>query len=429
MRLDDILKRLLELHPNKLIDLKLDRIERILADMGAPHKNLPPIIHVAGTNGKGSTIAFLRAILEAAGNKVHVYSSPHLVSFRERIRLAGKLVSAKRLNKALSYCEKINNGEPITYFEITTACAFYLFSQIRADYLLLEVGLGGRFDATNVIDKPLGTIITPISLDHKEFLGDNLSQIAYEKAGIIKKNSPLIVGAQQEEALSTIKEQADKLGVVPFCRGEDYDVYEQNGRLIYQDNNGLLDLPTPNLAGEFQFENAALAIGAIRHFNLPITEEQIAKGLVSANWPGRLMVINSGELFDILPKSSQLWLDGGHNIAGAKILAREFAENRKAQNQIMIVGSYANKDIKGFLRQFIGIMDRIITVPIKGDRACYDAKDLAQIAKNLGLKAKDKPSLRAALKEVAKYENSKILICGSLHLVGEFLAKNKTIPD
>ncbi len=463
MRTDAILKRLLELHPNKLIDLKLDRIERLLELLGRPQDNLPKTIHVAGTNGKGSTIAHLRAMIEAANKKVHVYSSPHLVSFRERIRLAGKLVSAKALNKALEHCEKINAGAPITYFEITTAAAFYLFSKIRADYLLLEVGLGGRFDATNVIDEPFGTIITPVSIDHVEFLGNNLTKIAHEKAGVIKKNAPLVVSKQSEEVQNSIVKYANSLGVTPFIQGQNYDGFKQNGRLIYQDEKALLDLPPSALRGDFQYENAALAIAAIRHFKLPISENEIAIGLKNTKWAGRLMAIREGELYDILPKSHELWLDGGHNIAGAKVLAQALwpismsaREERKISNGkrimagvpgtgakrptaagisddknkrdlVLIIGSYANKDVSGFLGEFKGIVSQIITIPISGDRASISAKDLAKIAIKQGFNAKPERSIKTALKSAAKIKNARVLICGSLHLVGDFLAKNKTI--
>ncbi|MCF6343480.1 MAG: bifunctional folylpolyglutamate synthase/dihydrofolate synthase [Devosiaceae bacterium] len=471
MRTDAILKRLLELHPNKLIDLKLNRIERLLELLGRPQDNLPKTIHVAGTNGKGSTIAHLSAMLEAANKKVHVYSSPHLVSFRERIRLAGKLVSAKRLNKALEHCEKINAGAPITYFEITTAAAFYLFSKISADYLLLEVGLGGRFDATNVIDEPFGTIITPVSIDHVEFLGNNLTKIAHEKAGIIKKNVTLVIGRQSEEAQNSIIKYANSLSVTPFVQGQDYDGFKQNGRLIYQDEKGLLDLPSSALRGDFQYENAALAIAAIRHFELPISEHEIAIGLKNTQWAGRLMAIKQGELYDILPKTHELWLDGGHNIAGAKVLAQALwpvsmsaknggastskeskTSNRKRINGggvgdgskatngdkhkradknkkplVLIIGSYANKDVAGFLGKFEGIVSQVITIPIGGDRASISAKDLAKIAIKQGFNAKPERSIKAALKSAAKIKNARVLICGSLHLVGDFLAKNKTI--
>ena len=247
-RTDAILKRLLTLHP-RVIDLTLERIERLLDDLGRPQDRLPPVIHIAGTNGKGSVAAYLRAMLEASGKRVHVYTSPHLVAFRERIRLGGTLVSNRRLNQVLERCEAVNAGRPITFFEITTAAAFALFAEEPADYLVLEVGLGGRLDATNVIDKPLGTIITPVSIDHTEFLGDSLAAIASEKAGILKRGAPAVIARQDEEAMSVIRKQARGLGITPFIAGEDFDGHEQAGRLVYQDEKGLLDLPPPRLAG------------------------------------------------------------------------------------------------------------------------------------------------------------------------------------
>ncbi len=424
MATDAILKRLLALHPNKLIDLKLDRIERLLNDLGNPENNLPPIIHVAGTNGKGSTIAFLRAMLEAAGKKVHIYTSPHLVKFNERIRLAGKLVSSRKLNKALEHCEKINDGKPITYFEITTACAFHLFAKEKADFTLIEVGLGGRFDATNVIKNPFGTIITPISLDHMEFLGTKIAQIAKEKAGIIKKNTPLIVGKQEKEALFSIIEEAKKFAICPFIFQRDYDCYQQNGRLIYQDEEGLLDLPAPSLRGEFQFENAAIAIAALRHCKLSVSEEQIAKGLANAVWPARFMPIREGKLYNILDKNQQLWLDGGHNEAGGKALALSLSKIKGKDKKItLILGAYKNKDIKGFLRHFKGIVDEIIAIPLKGDRASLTPAELIKIANMFG-HAKQARSIKSALKIAAQNKNNIIVICGSLHLAGDFLRQN-----
>ncbi len=429
MRLDAILQRLLKLHPNKLIDLKLNRIEHLLKKLGNPQNNLPPTIHVAGTNGKGSTIAHLRAMLEAAGKKIHVYTSPHLVKFNERIRLAGKLVSEKQLNEALEHCEKLNAGQEITYFEITTAAAFYLFAKESADYLLLEVGLGGRFDATNVIDYPLGSIITPISLDHQEFLGDNLAQIAFEKAGILKYGSKTVVASQTEEALNSIQKQADTLGINPFIMGQDFDGYQQNDRLVYQDENGLLDLPPSNLKGVFQYENASVAIAAVRHFNLPVSEENIERGLKNIVWPGRFMPITKGELRDILPSSHQLWLDGGHNVAGAKTLAKSLQSLESEKAIILIMAAFANKDISGFLDQFSGKVSEFFAIPMVSDRACYTPQELSDLANEKGFKARAMSSIKEALKQASKVENAIVVICGSLHLIGDVLEQNKTPPQ
>ncbi len=429
-RTDAILRRLLTLHPNKLIDLRLDRIERLLADLGRPQDRLPPVIHVAGTNGKGSTIAYLRAFLEAAGKRVHVYTSPHLVHFRERIRLAGALVSARQLNAALTRAEEVNAGKPITYFEITTAAAILLFSQIEADYLLLEVGLGGRFDATNIVSGPLGAVITPVSLDHVEFLGHELAGIAREKAGILKQGSPAVVARQEDAAIDAIQDEAAKLAVTPFVAGQDFDGYGQRGRLIYSDEDGLLDLPEPALNGPFQIENATLAIAAARHFDLPVGEADFARGLRSVDWPARMMPITTGRLWALLPASHELWLDGGHNEAGGAVVA-DAIRRIKARNPkplVMVMGSFANKDARGFLSHFADIEPRLFTVRIPGERASWTARQLADMAGGMGLAARPMRGVKAALEAAALVENARVLICGSLHLAGHVLARNGTPP-
>lgn len=430
-QIDATLARLLALHPNKLIDLKLHRIERLLDALGRPQDRLPAVIHVAGTNGKGSTIAHLRAFLEAAGQRVHTYTSPHLVAFRERIRLAGTLVTNKRLNKILEHCEAVNAGQPITYFEITTAAALYLFAKEPADYLLLEVGLGGRFDATNVVAKPLGTIITPVSIDHVEFLGDSLAEIAREKAGILKHGAPAVVARQPDAAREAIADEAKKLEVEPLFMGEDFDAYSQNGGLTYQDNDGLLDLPPTRLSGPFQIDNAGLAIAAIRHFGLPVTPEQIAKGLAQVNWPARLMPIKHGALRDLLPAGHELWLDGGHNEAGGQVLADALSKMHQSRPRplILVMGTFANKDAKGFLSHFGNRPEQILTLRIPGERASWSARDLATEAKTLGLDAHPMRSVASALKLAAKTKDARVVICGSLHLAGHVLAQNKTPPS
>ncbi len=428
-RTDTILKRLLHLHPNKLIDLKLDRVVRLLDELGRPQDNLPPVIHVAGTNGKGSTIAHLRSFLEAAEKKVHVYNSPHLVRFNERIRLSGKFVTSKRLNEALRVCEEVNAGRPITYFEITTVAAFLLFSQVKADYLLLEVGLGGRFDATNVVLNPLGAVITPVSIDHVEFLGSDVAQIAREKAGILKAGSKAVVGVQSDAGREAIEIEAQKLGVEPKYANQDFQGYLEFGRFTYQDEKGLLDLPQSALKGNFQTDNAALAIAAVRHFDLPVTDEQIAKGLKNVTWPGRLMHLKKGELFNRLNTNQELWLDGGHNVGGAEVLA-DALQAMTGDNKplVLILGAYANKDMKGYLRQFKTLAPTIFTVPLLDQRQSWDPTDLAEIAKGMGFQAFGHKSIITALDDAKKVTNARILICGSLHLVGDALAQNKTPP-
>ncbi len=430
-RTDAILRRLLALHPNKLIDLKLDRVLRLLEDLGRPQDRLPPVIHVAGTNGKGSTIAYLRAFLEAAGKSVHVYTSPNLVRFRERIRLAGTLVSAQKLNAALLKCEQVNAGQPITYFEITTAAAILLFSEIEADYLLLEVGLGGRYDATNVIDQPLGTIITPVSIDHVEFLGSDLGGIAREKAGILKRGSRAVVARQQYEALMVIETEARRLGVTPYVAGQDFDGYGQRGRLIYQDEDGLVDLPEPALVGPFQFDNASLAIAAARHFGLPIAEADIAEGLRTVSWPARMQPLRTGKLRDLLPAGHELWLDGGHNEAGGGVLADTVRQlqTRQPRPLVIVMGTFANKDARGFLRHFSGMDLTLFTVRIPGERASWSARQLAEMAGEIGFSARPMRSVANALTEAARIDNARVVICGSLHLAGNVLEKNGTPPN
>ncbi len=433
-RTDAILSRLLRLHPNKLIDLKLDRVERLLEDLGRPQDNVPPVIHVAGTNGKGSTIAHLRAFLEASGKAVHVYTSPHLVRFNERIRLAGDLVSSDELEKALEICEDKNSGKPITYFEITTAAAFFLFAQIKADYLLLEVGLGGRFDATNVIANPLGSIITPVSMDHMEFLGNDLASIAREKSGVLKSGSPAVVGRQSNEAALAIENEAQKLDIEIKYAGQDFDGYGQHDRFVYQDQSGLLDLPFSNLTGSFQNDNAALAIAAVRYFDLPVSEKSIEQGLKTVTWPGRLMQLKSGDLVDMLEHSQQLWLDGGHNEAAGKALATALGEITLGEITgtgvkppvILIVGAYANKDMAAFMKHFKGVADKIITIDLDGARKTWSAADLAEIAKGVGFETKTASDIFAAISAAKNTKNARIVICGSLHLAGDVLYKNKT---
>ncbi|HEY9216212.1 MAG TPA: folylpolyglutamate synthase/dihydrofolate synthase family protein, partial [Ancylobacter sp.] len=322
---DAIFERLLALHP-KLIDLSLDRVWRLLGRLGHPERRLPPVIHVAGTNGKGSTVAFMRAVLEASGKRVHVYTSPHLVRFNERIRLAGRLVDDAALTDALARAEVANQGEPITFFEITTAAAFLLFSEVPADILLLEVGLGGRLDATNVIETPLATIITPVSIDHVDFLGDTIALIAAEKAGILKRGVPAVLGRQPPDALRVIERQAARLGVPLHIIGEDVQAYEEAGRLIVSDEDGLLDLPRPRLVGPHQIENAGLAVAALRVAGLGLTSTDFEQGVRAAEWPARLQRLGWGPLTVRAPQGVDIWLDGGHNEAGGKALAAALAD-------------------------------------------------------------------------------------------------------
>ncbi|HEX5212572.1 MAG TPA: folylpolyglutamate synthase/dihydrofolate synthase family protein, partial [Pseudolabrys sp.] len=391
--IDSILERLTALHP-KRIDLSLGRIERLLAALGHPEKKLPPVIHVAGTNGKGSTVTFLRTIMEAAGLRVHTYTSPHLVRFNERFRLAqdgeGRLVSDAELAAAMEDCERANGGAPITVFEITTAAGMLLFSRNPADVLVLEVGLGGRLDATNVIDAPLASVITRVSIDHIDFLGDSLAGIATEKAGIIKRNVPVIVAAQQRDALAAIEKQAARLSAPLKIAGEDFTATEERGRLVYQDDNGLLDLPPPRLYGRHQYENAGLAIATLRaqdRFRIPQAAFEI--GIAKAEWPARMNRLTHGALIDLAPKGSEVWLDGGHNPDGGRAVAATFAdlEERVSRPLVMICGMLTSKDCEGFLRNFTGLARRMVAIPVPGVEKSMSAQDLADCARGIGLSA------------------------------------------
>ena len=428
-RTDAILKRLTALYP-KFMDLQLDRERRLLAELGNPQDALPPVIHVAGTNGKGSTIAYLRAFLEAAGKRVHVFTSPHLVRFNERIRLAGKLVGTQRLNDMLERVEAINAGRPITQFEITTSAALLLFAETPADYLLLEVGLGGTFDSTNVVDHPLGTIITPVDLDHQAYLGNTVALIAANKAGILKRGAPAVIGRQLDEGLDTIERQAARLKVTPFVQGRDYDGYAQDGRLIYQDEDGLLDLPPPALVGHHQFDNAALAIAAIRHFKLPVSDAEIAKGLRTVSWPARVQPLH-GKLRDVLPKADELWLDGAHNAHGAAALAVSLAEMNAARPKplVLILGMMNTRDPGDFLKPFAPMSPRVLTLSIPGEPNAHSAQFIAAAARAGGFDAKAYRSLGPALADAAEIKGARVVICGSLYLAGDVLAKNGTPPD
>ena len=325
-RSDAILERLLHIHP-KGIDLKLNRIERLLAALGNPERKMPPTFHVAGTNGKGSTCAFLRAMLEASGRRVHVYTSPHLVRFNERIRVAGQLISDEEIADVLEECERVNDGQEITFFEIFMCAAFLVFSRHPADALVLEVGLGGKYDATNVIAKPQMTVITPIGIDHAEFFGTQIANIAAEKAGIVKPRVPLVVGQQDDVPRDVIVRRADALNAPVFVLGEDFFAHVEHGRLTYQDDHGLLDLPLPKLIGQHQIENAATAIAALRHAGAGwAVEGAIETGLRRVEWPARLQRLTRGPLVAMAPPGSELWLDGGHNPHGAAAVSRALAD-------------------------------------------------------------------------------------------------------
>jgi len=436
--IDSIVARLTALHP-KRIDLSLDRVQRLLAALDHPERKLPPVIHVAGTNGKGSTIAFLRAILEAVGQRVHVYTSPHLVRFNERFRLGepgeGRLVSDDELAATLEECERANAGAPITVFEITTAVGLLLFARHPADVLLMEVGLGGRLDATNVVDNPLATIVTPISIDHTDFLGDRLDKIAAEKAGILKRGVPAIVAAQSRDALAVIERQAAKLSAPLKIAGEDWTATEERGRLVYQDETGLLDLPAPKLYGRHQFENAGLAIAALRAIKpFKIPPAAFEAGMIKAEWPARLHRLGQGGLVELAPAGSELWLDGGHNPDGGRAVAAALAdlEERVSRPLVLIVGMLASKDCEGFLRNFTGLARRLIAVPVPNADKGLSAEAVADAARAIGLPATSRDNLTEALETARKLDLDpppRILITGSLYLAGEVLRENGTPPS
>ncbi|QFT29031.1 bifunctional folylpolyglutamate synthase/dihydrofolate synthase [Roseibium porphyridii] len=432
-----ILDRLLALHP-KEIDLSLGRMHRLLAALDHPEQRLPPAIHIAGTNGKGSVTATMRAILEASGKRCHVYTSPHLVSFNERIRLGsdGKFVSDPLLFDALHRCEEANAGAEITFFEITTAAALLLFAEQPADILLLEVGLGGRLDATNVVDEPLVSIITPVSMDHEKFLGNDLAVIAREKAGIIKHGVPVICAAQEDTALPEITRQAARNRALIQVFGQDFIAQEDQGRMAFQDEEGLIDLPLPVLGGRHQFENAALAIAALKVAHLLPGEATIADGLKHVNWPGRLQPLTHGALLDMCPAGAEVWIDGGHN-PGAGISVAQFMgeqEERTPRPLYLIAGMLTTKDPVGYFRPFHGLVRHVGTVPISTTSTGRTPEDLADLARCAGLEATPFQSLDAALADVAACaqqdgEAPRILICGSLYLAGEALARNGMAPD
>jgi len=429
---DAILSRLLTLHPKK-IDLSLGRIEWLLGELGRPDLRLPPTIHVAGTNGKGSTLAFLRAMLEAAGKRVHVYTSPHLLRFNERIRLAadggGKLVDDDRLTATLETCERANGARPITFFEITTAAAFTLFAQTPADWLLLETGLGGRYDATNVIAHPRATIITSVSLDHPEFLGETVEKIAYEKAGVFKKGAPAVIGFQTEAAREVLLREARRVGAPPIVAGEDFHIREENGRLVFEDERGLLDLPLPRLPGRHQHLNAAGAIAALRAVDPAFGVAAIEAGLLRTEWPARLQRLASGRIVDLAPPGAEVWLDGGHNEDGGRVLAEAMAEfeEKSPRPLALVCGAQTTKDVRALLKHFVGLAREVIAVPVEGEHKSWAPEEVAAAARAAGMPAAAAANVEEALALIrsrAWDQAPRVLIAGSLYLAAAVLAAN-----
>ena len=416
---DAILARMMALHP-KIIDLTLDRVWRLLGALDNPQEKLPPVIHVAGTNGKGSTQSMIRAGLEGMGKAVHAYTSPHLARFHERIRLAGSLISEDHLTDILDECYRANGGEDITYFEITTVAGLLAFSRTPADYTLLEVGLGGRLDATNVITPEL-SIITPVSIDHEQFLGNTIAKIAAEKAGIIKRGVPVVVGPQHEDALEVIEATAARLGAPVLAYGQHWHVQEARGRLVFQDANGLLDLPLPALLGAHQIQNAGAALAALRH--LGADEAACEAAMTNAEWPARMQRLKTGSLVEAAG-DAELWLDGGHNAAAGIALADVLADLPKRPTHL-ICGMLNTKDVKGYMAPLAAQAASLTAISIPDEINTLSAEETEAAAKSVGLEATTAANTMAALHAILdKDPTARVLICGSLYLAGHILREN-----
>jgi dihydrofolate synthase / folylpolyglutamate synthase len=430
---------LMTLHP-KGFDLSLDRITRLLERLDNPQLKLPPVIHIAGTNGKGSAAAFSRALLEAEGRAVHVHTSPHLVNWHERYRIGapggGKLVGDDMLAGAVSRVATANRGEAITVFEILTAVTFLLFSEHPADAAIIEVGLGGRFDATNVVQDPAACLIMPVSLDHEAYLGDRVELIAAEKAGIIKRGRPVVIGQQENQpALDVIVATAERMDAPVKVYGQDFMAYGENGRLIYQDDDGLMDLPPPRLPGRHQYANAAAAIAAIKAAGFEIGHRAAEKAMISVSWPGRMQRLQHGNLSSLAPEGAEIWLDGGHNPGAGIVVAEALAEQeeRFPRPLFLIAGMINTKDQSGYFRAFKGIARHVFTVPVSASDAGVPNGELAARAIEAGLSAEPINSVANALMLLrdtwdTREPAPRILIGGSLYLAGAVLDENGTPP-
>ncbi|WP_135506033.1 bifunctional folylpolyglutamate synthase/dihydrofolate synthase [Roseovarius aestuariivivens] len=417
---DVILDRMMALHP-KIIDLTLDRVWRLLKALDNPQDRLPPVIHIAGTNGKGSTQAMIRAGIEGAGLTAHAYTSPHLARFHERIRLAGELISEPDLTAVLDECYAANGDASITYFEITTCAAILAMSRVPADYTLLEVGLGGRLDATNVIVRPALTLITPVSMDHEQYLGDTLAKIAGEKAGILKRGVPCVVGPQADDAMDVIETRATALGATLLADGQHWHANEERGRLVFQDETGLRDLPLPNLPGAHQIENAGAALMALRHLGLG--DAALEAAVTRAHWPARMQRLRTGPLVEAAPEA-EIWLDGGHNAAAGEALARHLV-NLPPRPMHLVCGMLNTKDIGGYLRPLAGVAQSLTALSIPGEANTLPADETAAAADKAGLPATTAPSATEAVRAIAATDpTARILICGSLYLAGHILREN-----
>jgi len=422
---DLAIQRLRANHPS-LIDLTTGRVQRLLAALGHPERKLPPVIHVAGTNGKGSTLAYLRAIAEAAGLKVHALTSPHLVRFAERIRVAGELISDARLAELIDVLETANAGEPISFFEITTVLAIEAFARTPADLCLVEVGLGGRFDATNVFDAPAVSVITPVDYDHLELLGPDLSKIAWEKAGVIKPGRPVVAARQLDEAQAVIEREAERLGAPLTLMGRDFDAWEERGRLLVQTEDRLLDLPPPSLFGGYQFANAGLAVAAALAFDPTLSEEAAGRGVAGAVWPARFQRLTHGPLAALArARGSDLWLDGGHNPHAGRALAESASRlvDRDPRPLALVVGMFARKDAKGFFLPFAEMRPKVFVTTFDSPNAAAP-DELAQAAAAAGLAAEVQPDVVAGVRAALAADGPAphVLVCGGLHFAGEVLA-------
>lgn len=433
-RTDALIEQLSAIHP-KGFDLSLDRITALLEQLGNPHLRIPPAIHVAGTNGKGSTLAFTRAILEAEGYKVHVHTSPHLVNWNERYRLAGTFVDDDTLADAIERVANANRGKPITIFEIMSAVMFVLFSEHKADFSLIEVGLGGRFDATNVLQNPMVTAITPVALDHEAYLGNTIAKIAFEKAGIIKPGVPVAVGIQQEDALEVIQTVAERNGSAITIARQDFDFDREPIGFVFQDTEGLLDLPSPRLSGEHQLANAALAIAALRISGIKIADKSFEQAMKTVTWPGRLERLPVGKLSEQIGQPADIWIDGGHNPNAGDAIAAEIARQFGDTNTklLMICGMINTKEPIGYFQSFTGLDAEVLTVPVSMSEAGIPPGDLADFAKTAGLCATPCETIDEAISLARAFQNQnddvRILFCGSLYMVGEILARNETPPQ
>jgi dihydrofolate synthase/folylpolyglutamate synthase len=424
-RSDEVLARLLTLHP-KLIDLSLHRVQRLLAKLGDPQKKLPPVIHVAGTNGKGSTVAYLRAAIEAAGRRCHVYTSPHLVRFHERIRLAGRLIGEEALVDVLEECERVNAGEAITFFEITTCAAFLSFARVPADMVLLETGMGGRLDTTNVVDRPAVTAITPISMDHTDHLGDTLAKIAGEKAGIFKPGAPAVLAPQPEEAEAVLERRARELAATLHRAGREWTIRPTPEGMRFEGRRWRFDLPRPALYGAHQIVNAGTAVACLEMLDaLPVTEAHIRRAMTTVEWPARLQRLKRGPLVDLLPRDWELWLDGGHNAGCGEVLA-EVARGWRDRPLHLVYGMLNTKEPKGFLQPLAPLVADLKAVAIPGAQASLPAEQSAANARACGIAAEPVPDLPAAVKAIvtAAKGPARVLICGSLYLAGVVLSEN-----